>query len=57
MFVDMVLCEVNLNEEDFVVYCDINNCWFINDFKRLVVVGVLNGYEDGFICLDKIIFC
>lgn len=52
-FVDMASREVNLNEEDFAAYRDINNRWSTNDLKRLVAVGVLNGYEDGSIRLIK----
>ncbi|MCM3206107.1 Ig-like domain repeat protein [Paenibacillus illinoisensis] len=54
-FVDMASREVNLNEEDFAAYRDINNRWSTNDLKRLVAVGVLNGYEDGSIRPDKTI--
>ncbi|WP_418038690.1 Ig-like domain repeat protein [Paenibacillus xylanilyticus] len=54
-FVDMASREVNLNEEDFAAYRDINNRWSTNDLKRLVAVGVLNGYEDGSIRPEKTI--
>ncbi|MET3940593.1 hypothetical protein ABIC22_003405 [Paenibacillus sp. PvP094] len=54
-FVDMASREVNLNEEDFAAYRDINNRWSTNDLKRLVAVGVLNGYEDGTIRPEKTI--
>ncbi|WJH28262.1 Ig-like domain repeat protein [Paenibacillus sp. CC-CFT742] len=54
-FVDMASREVNLNEEDFTAYRDINNRWSTNDLKRLVAVGVLNGYEDGSIRPEKTI--
>ncbi|MEW4426852.1 Ig-like domain repeat protein [Paenibacillus pabuli] len=54
-FVDMASREVNLNEEDFAAYRDINNRWSTNDLKSLVAVGVLNGYEDGSIRPDKTI--
>ncbi|MFS0870452.1 Ig-like domain repeat protein [Paenibacillus xylanilyticus] len=46
-FVDMASRKVTLNEEDFAGFSDINHRWSTNNLKKLVAVGVLNGYEDG----------
>jgi len=46
-FVDMADRKVTLNEDEWVEFSDINGHWSSSYLKRLVAVGVLNGYEDG----------
>ncbi|WP_162515383.1 Ig-like domain repeat protein [Paenibacillus pinistramenti] len=54
-FVDMASRNLTINEEDFADFSDINGHWSTDDLKKLVEVGVLNGYEDGTIRPEKTI--
>ncbi|OWA34401.1 hypothetical protein B9G55_19035 [Saccharibacillus sp. O16] len=46
-FVGMASRQINLDEDRFTAYTDINNRWSTDSLKKLIAVGVLTGYEDG----------
>nr|WP_309119854.1 S-layer homology domain-containing protein [Paenibacillus sp.] len=54
-FVDMAKRNVEINEEDFAAYSDIEGHWSSDNLKQLVAVGVMTGYEDGTLRPEKTI--
>ncbi|MDO7907710.1 S-layer homology domain-containing protein [Paenibacillus sp. JX-17] len=54
-FVDMASRKVSMKDDDFTAFRDINGRWSTDSLKKLVKVGVLNGYEDGTIRPEKTI--
>ncbi|AZH29610.1 Ig-like domain repeat protein [Paenibacillus sp. M-152] len=54
-FVDMASRKVEINEEDFAAFSDIEGHWSSDNLKQLVAVGVMTGYEDGTIRPEKLI--